>query len=215
LANIVFVPNAALGINCLCLKMNQTSASVGNGGEILSSASFGYGTYEFWARFGSTSSTPSGAGSAVSGGVSSTFLLSQTNGGGAGYVEIDSPECEGQNPTWAEYDVWYNSDSSGNTEPGGGNFTSQGSGNDSYLTISDLVSVFHYYGFIWSAGRIDFYLDGVLQGSDTSNIPTPGTGGDTPGIDINHYSCNDASWGGLATTSTQRYSYCQSVKYWV
>jgi hypothetical protein len=207
----------------LCLTLNQTAAGTSNGGEILSAASLfastglgGYGTYEFLVRFGSTSSTPTGTGSAVSGGVSSTFLLSQSNSGTTGYVEIDAPECEGQHATWAEYDIWFNSDSSGNVEPSGGNFVSQGSGNDSYSVVPTLATGFNYYGFIWSASRMDFYLNGVLQGSLTKGVPQAQTAaGNIPGIDCNHYGCNSSSWGGKATVGTTRYFYVSSIKFWV
>jgi hypothetical protein len=213
-ANISFPINTTTGAPCLCLALNQTSVTVSNGAEILSNQTFGYGTFEFCARFGSSSSTPNGSGSAVSGGVSSTFLISNNNSGTSGYVELDVPEVEGQHATWAEYDTWYNSDSSGNTEPEGGNFVSQGAGADSYLVVPSLVTGFNYYGIVWAAGKISYYLNGVLQGANTSNIPAPGTGGDVPAIDINHYGCNSSGWGGAATVGTPRYFYVQSVKYW-
>jgi hypothetical protein len=140
--------------------------------------------------------------------------MSQNNPGGTGYAEIDAPECEGQHPTWAEYDTWFNSGSSGNTQPSGGNFISQ-AGSDSYLVVPTAVTGFNYYGLIWSAGRIAYYLNGIFQGTNTKNIPTPGTGSNIPGIDINHYGCNSSSWGGKATVGTARYCYVQSVRYWV
>jgi hypothetical protein len=207
LANIVFIDGM------LCLVLNQPSAGVGNGAEILSVKAQGYGTYEVCCRHGSTSLTPTGVGSQVSGGISASFLMSENNGGGSGYVEIDAPEVEGQHP-WAEYDNWFNSDSSGNTEPSGGKFVSQGVGNDSYLSVPDIASAFHYYGFKWSAGRLDYYLDGVLQGSCTTNIPTPGTGGNEPGWDLNHYSTNSPSWGGVATVGIKRFFYIKSCNFW-
>ena len=221
-SNITFPINANTGTPCLCLTLNQTSSSASNGGEILSAASLfkstgfgGYGTYEFCARFGSTSSTPTGSGSAVSGGVSSTFLLSQSNSGGSGYIEMDIPEVEGQHATWAEYDTWYNSDSGGNTQPSGGNFISQGAGSDSYLNVPTLVTGFNYYGIVWAAGKISYYLNGVLQGTNTSNVPAATTvAGNIPGLDINHYGCNSSDWGGKATVGTSRYCYVESVKFW-
>jgi Bacterial Ig domain/Glycosyl hydrolases family 16 len=221
-ANITFPVDPNLGVPCLCLTLNQGSSSASTGGEILSAASLfastglgGYGTYEFYARFGSTSTTPTGSGSAVSGSVSSTFMLSQSNGGTTGYVEIDAPEVEGQHATWAEYDIWYNSDSGGNVEPSGGNFVSQGAGNDSYLVVPNLATGFNYLGFVWSSSSINFYLNGVLQGSLTTGVPQAQTAaGNIPGIDINHYGCNSSDWGGSATVGTNRYFYVQSAKYW-
>jgi beta-glucanase (GH16 family) len=140
--------------------------------------------------------------------------MSENNGGGAGYVEIDAPEVEGNHADRAEYDIWYNSDSGGNTEPQGGKFISQGAGNDSYLSVPDVAQVFHFYGLKWSAGRLDYYLDGVLVGSCTQNVPTPGVGGDTPGIDLNHYGCNSSGWGGAATVGVKRFMYVKSVNFW-
>jgi beta-glucanase (GH16 family) len=218
--NVTFPVDSTTGAPCLCETLHQTAAGTSDGGEILSAAGLysshgfgGYGTYEFCARFGSTSSTPSGSGSAVSGGVSSTFMLSQSNGGTTGYVEIDAPECEGQHATWAEYDVWFNSDSSGNTEPSGNGITSQGAGNDSYATIPTLATAFHYYGFVWTASSITYYIDGVEVGVLSKAI-SPGTGGNIPGLDINHYGCNSSSWGGNASVGVTRYSYVRSVSFW-
>lgn len=214
-SNISFPVDASTGVPCLCARLSQASAGASSGTEMLSVQPFGYGTYEFCSRMGSTSDTPNGSGGSVSGGVSSTFLISNDNSGTAGYVEIDAPECEGDHATWAEYDIWFNGDGSGdNHQPAGTGFHSQGAGSDTYLDIPDMVSAFHYYGFVWQAGRIDFYLDGVLQGSLTQGVPAPGTGGNTPAIDINHYGCNGTGWGGKATVGTSRYFYVRSAKYW-
>lgn len=215
-SNVTFPVDPVTGQPCLCLTLSQSSASASSGAEILSVQTFGYGTYEFCSRMGSSSSTPNGTGSAVSGGVSSTFLISNNNGGTAGYVEIDAPECEGTHATRAEYNVWFNGFGSGDSfQPTGPGFTSQGAGSDTYLSIPNMITAFNYYGFVWSAGRIDFYLNGVLQGSLTgSGVPVPGTGGDVPSIDINHYGCNGSGWGGTATVGTTRYFYVHSAKYW-
>lgn len=214
--NITFPINPNTNQPCLCLELSQSSASASSGAEILTNQTFGYGTYEFCSRMASTSTTPNGTGSAASGGVSSTFLISNNNGGTAGYVEIDAPECEGDHATWAEYDVWWNGNGSGdNAEPSGPGFKSQGAGADTYLDIANMVTGFNYYGFVWSAGRLDFYLNGVLQGSLTgSKVPVPGTGGNTPSIDINHYGCNGSGWGGAASVGVNRFFYVQSAKFW-
>lgn len=214
--NISFPIDPTTGVPCLCETLTQGSAGTSSGAEMLSVQSFGFGTYEFCSRMGSTSSSPHGAGGSVSGGVSSTFLISNNNGGSTGYVEIDAPECEGDHATWAEYDIWWNGNASGdNAQPSGTSFHSQGAGSDTYLIIPDMVSAFHYYGFVWQAGRLDFYLDGTLQGSLTgTKVPVPGTGGNTPAIDINHYGCNGTGWGGKATVGITRYFYVRSAKYW-
>lgn len=215
-ANITFPTDSITGVPCLCETLSQSSAGVSSGAEMLSVQAFGYGSYEFYSRMGSTSPTPNGSGNAVSGGVSSTFLISNNNGGGVGYVEIDAPECEGNHATFAEYDVWFNGDASGdNGQPSGPSFHSQGAGSDTYLVIPDMVTAYHFYGFVWAPNRIDFYLDGVLQGSLTGpKVPVPSTGGNTPAIDINHYGCNGTGWGGKATVGQTRYFYVRSAKYW-
>lgn len=214
--NISFPVDSSTGVQCLCEALSQPTASTSIGVEILSVQAFGYGTYEFCSRMGSTSATPNGGGTAVSGGVSSSFLISNDNGGNLGYVEIDAPECEGNHSTWAEYDIWWNGDSSGNnSQPIGGGFNSQGAGSDTFLIVPTLITSFNYYGLVWSSGRLDFYLNGVLQGTLAgSKVPIPGTGGNTPCIDINHYGCNGPNWGGKATVGTTRYFYIRSAKYW-
>lgn len=214
--NITFPIDPSTGVHCLCETLSQASAETSSGAELLSVQSFGYGTYEFQSRMGSTSGTPNGAGGSVSGGVSSTFLISNNNGGGVGYVEIDAPECEGDHSTWAEYDIWFDGDSAGhNAQPTGQGFHSQGTGSDTHLVIPDMVTAFHYYGFVWSKARLEFFLDGASQGILTGvKVPVPGTGGNTPVIDINHYGCNGTGWGGKATVNTSRYFYVRSAKYW-
>lgn len=214
-SNISFPIDLVTGGPCLCEKLSQSSASASSGAELLSKETFGYGTFEFCSRMGSNSGTPSGVGVAISGGVSSTFLISNDSGGTTGYVEIDAPECEGQHATWAEVDVWYNGNGSGNNaQPSGPGFHSQGAGSDTYFIIPDMPAAYHYYGFVWAEGKLDFYLDGTLQGSLTgAKVPVPGSGGNIPCIDINHYGCNGV-WGGKATVGVERFFYVRSAKYW-
>lgn len=215
-SNISFPVDASTGVPCLCARLSQASAGASSGTEMLSVQPFGYGTYEFCSRMGSTSDTPNGSGGSVSGGVSSTFLISNDNSGTAGYVEIDIPECEGDHATWAEYDIWFNGDSAGfNAQPSGPGFSSQGSGSDTFLVIPTMVTEFHFYGCVWAPGQLDIYLDGVLQGSLTgAKVPQPGTGGNPPTMDINHYGCNGTGWGGKASVGQTRYFYVRSAKYW-
>lgn len=215
-SNISFSIDPNTGVACLCEKLSQSSASASSGAELLSKETFGYGTFEFCSRMGSNSVTPNGVGIAISGGVSSTFLISNDNGGTVGYVEIDMPECEGDHATWAEYDVWFNGDASGdNAQPSGPGFKSQGAGSDTFLVIPNMVTDFNFYGCVWSPGQLDFYLNGVLQGSLTgAKVPVPGTGGNPPTMDINHYGCNGTGWGGKATVGVERFFYVRSAKYW-
>ncbi len=204
-ANTFKTANVNLSNGMLEEILTQSTTGTSNASEILSETTFSYGTFEFYARFGSTSPTPGGVGSTISGGVSSPFLINNSGTQGPGYTEIDAPEIEGI-PSRAgliNYAVYKDTN---NSVPTGGNFTS------GHIVLPGTAlpyTGFHYYGFIWSSGSIDVYLDGVYQGSDKTNIPVS-----PASIDINHYGCNFSQWGGLATVGVTRYFYVKSVKVW-
>jgi hypothetical protein len=197
--------NVRLSGGMLQEVLTQPTSTTANSAEITSETLFGYGTFEFYARFGSTSSTPLGAGTSVSGGVSSPFLINNSGQQGPGYTEIDVPEIEGLPARAANINYAVYRDT-GHTVPSGGNFTS------GFVRLPGGAlphTGFHYYGMIWSAGVVDIYLDGIYQGSDTSGVPV-----NPAVIDINHYGCNSTGWGGLATPGSTRYFYVASVKVW-
>jgi beta-glucanase (GH16 family) len=205
------------------MKMTQTSSTNCTGAEIVSqnalngSTGLGnYGTYEWRARWGSSSATPNGAGSAASGGVSSIFLYNGNNTTGVDYVEVDAPEAEGIYTTKAGYATFNGTGGGPNatTPPTGSGFTWDSViGDDSYMAVSGPDTGYHYYGLIWSSGSLVFYLDGVLQGSTTTNVPVPNLGGFITNIDCNHYGTNSAGFGGTWSSGT-RYAYVISIKYW-
>ena len=220
-SGFAFVPGGPLG-TCLSLKLYQTGASSSQwfGSEIISgdqntSNLLGYGAYEFYCRMGSSATTPTGLGSPVSGGVSSPFTINQYTSGGvpaAGYTELDAPEVEGYaaRSTWAQYRSYKDASTTGT--PAGGNFVTTGTG-ENYIVPASYGGVapaagFNYYGFIWAAGSWKIYLNGVLQGSTTTNVPV-----NPAWIDLNHYGTNSTTWGGTWSAGN-RYFYVQSVAFW-
>ena len=156
------------------------------GAEIRSKQPFGYGTYVWVARAASTSATPNGAGSAVSGTVTDVFNYIDNS-----QTEIDF-EYEGQSPSTLEmtnYSTVSNSQSTSTTVPGAD-------------------SSFHEYKFIWSAAKIEFYVDGTLVSTHTQHIPSA-----PAAALINLWGTNSKSFGGVATGGVTRYLYVSSFSY--
>ena len=181
----------------LRMELTQPTAGTSTGAEITTKLSFGYGTYEFSMRAGSTSPISSGTGTTESGQISSTFIIYNPPPTYASVTEIDAPEIEGlsaRNDN-IEWTVWKNSTA---TDP-----------TPEYNVVSNPEDGFHRYKFVWSATSIKFYIDGVLKSTCTSGIPTVAAV-----IDINFYGTNDTKWGGLATVGVTRYMYVNSVKFW-
>jgi endo-1,3-1,4-beta-glycanase ExoK len=185
-----FVPsNVDMSKGMLCLKLQQTQGSSGVlsvGGEIQSLTTYSYGTYEWVMRTSSTSSTPTGAGKAVSGQISAGFSFVNNS-----ETEIDF-EIEGQNPNTIWMTNWIS--------------TSQKQYSSIFLASPD--ASFHRYKFVWVPGKIDYYIDGVLVATHTSNVPS------APAyILINHWGTNSTGWGGVATINIERYLYVSSFTY--
>jgi len=175
------------GMLRLVLTQNVSGAlATSVGAEIRSKQQFGYGTYVWVMRAASTSATPNGAGSAVSGSVTDAFNYIDNS-----RTEIDF-EYEGQLPSTLEmtnYLTVTNSQSTSTSVPGAENS-------------------FHEYKFIWTAARIDFYVDGILVSKHTQHIPS------TPAAAlINLWGTNSKSFGGVATNGVARYLYVSSFSY--
>lgn len=67
---------------------------------------------------------------------------------------------------------------------------------------------FHTYQFVWSASSIEFYIDGVLAGTETAVVPS------APAyVMMNLWGTNSADWGGLATTGVTRVMYVSKFQY--
>jgi beta-glucanase (GH16 family) len=197
-SNVTFSPrNIDLSGGSLRLELTQPTAGTSTGAEITTKLSFGYGTYEFSMRAGSTSPTSSGTGTTESGQISSTFIIHNPPPSYASITEIDAPEIEGLSArnNDIEWTVWKNSVATNPTPE--------------YNVVKNPEDGFHLYKFVWSPTSIKFYVDGVLKSACTSGIPTVAAV-----IDINFYGTNDVEWGGLATVGVTRYMYVNSVKFW-
>ncbi len=197
-SNVTFSPkNIDLSGGSLRMELTQPTAATSTGAEITTKLSFGYGTYEFSMRAGSTSPTSSGTGRTESGQISSTFIIHNPPPTYASITEVDAPEIEGLSARNddIEWTVWKNSTA---TDP-----------TPEYNVLLNPEDAFHRYKFVWSATSIKFYIDGVLKSTCTSGIPTVAAV-----IDINFYGTNDTKWGGLATVGVTRYMYVNSVKFW-
>ena len=197
-SNVTFSPgNIDLSGGNLRMELTQPTSGTSTGAEITTKLSFGYGTYEFSMRAGSTSPSSSGTGKTESGQISSTFIIHNPPPSYASITEIDAPEIEGLSArnNDIEWTVWKNSAA---TDP-----------TPEYNVVLNPEDGFHRYKFVWSATSITFYIDGVLKSTCTSGIPTVAAV-----IDINFYGTNDTKWGGLATVGVTRYMYVNSVKFW-
>lgn len=186
-----FTPaNVDLSQGMLCLKLEQQQGGTGvisTGAELQSKQTFGFGTYEWVMRTSSTSTTPYGEGSAVSGQISSGFTFID-----ASTTEIDF-EIEGQNPDTVWMTNWLG--------------TSLKQYSDTSLPAPAAGS-FHRYKLVWSPSEIDYYVDGVLVSTHTEDIPQ------VPAyVMINHWGTNSTGWGGLATVGVSRYMYISSFTY--
>lgn len=191
------VGNIDLSGGNLRMELTQPTAGTSTGAEITTKLSFGYGTYEFTMRAGSTSPTSNGAGTTESGQISSTFIIYNPPPTYASITEIDAPEIEGlpARNNDIEWTVWKNSFY---TDP-----------TPEYNVVQNPEDGFHQYKFVWSASSIDFYIDGILTSKCTSGIPSAAAV-----IDINFYGTNSTKWGGLATVGVTRYMYIKSVRFW-
>jgi Glycosyl hydrolases family 16/IPT/TIG domain len=176
----------------LRIKVTQTYNSSGGiasvGGELQSKNTLGFGTYEWFMRASSTSSTPTGSGVAVSGQISSGFIFVNKS-----QTEIDTPEIEGQNPGTLWWTSWTSVTTKQSTSSQAPFAPEQG---------------FHSYKCVWTRTSIMFYVDGVLVSTHTGVVPQ------TPAFAmINHWGTNSTGWGGLATPNITRYMFVRSFSF--
>lgn len=177
-----------LATGMLRLKLTQSvsgAQAISTGSEIRSKQLFGYGTYVWVARAASTSATPHGAGSAVSGTVTDVFNFIKDS-----ETEIDF-EYQGQSPSTLEMT----------------NYSTVSHSQSSSTPASGADSSFHEYKFAWCAGKIEFYLDGTLVSTHTEHIPSA-----PAAVLINLWGTNSPSFGGVATPGTS-YLYVSSFSY--
>lgn len=186
-----FTPaNVDLSQGMLCLKLEQQQGEndvISIGAELQSKQAFGFGTYEWVMRTSSTSTTPYGEGSAVSGQISSGFTFID-----ASTTEIDF-EIEGQNPDTVWMTNWLG--------------TALKQYSDTPL-LTPPAAGFHRYKLVWLSNEIDYYVDDVLISKHTEDIPQ------VPAyVMINHWGTNSTGWGGVATVGVRRYMYISSFTY--
>jgi beta-glucanase (GH16 family) len=181
--------NVDLSTGMLRLKLTQSvsgALAISTGAEIRSKQLFGYGTYVWVARAASTSPRPHDVGSAVSGTVTDVFNFINDS-----ETEIDF-EYEGQSPSTLEMT----------------NYSTVANKQSASTRISDADSSFHEYKFVWSAAKIEFYVDGTLVSAHTEHIPSA-----PAAVLINLWGTNSASFGGVATPGATTYLYVSSFSY--
>jgi beta-glucanase (GH16 family) len=178
-----------LSTGMLRLKLTQSvsgSLATSVGSEIRSKQLFGYGTYVWTARAASTSATPHGTGSAVSGTVTDVFNFIDNS-----TSEIDF-EYQGQTPSTLEMT----------------NYSTVSHSQSTATHVPSADSSFHEYKFVWSAAKIEFYVDRNLVSTHTEHIPSA-----PAAILINLWGTNSKSFGGVATDGATSYLYVSSVSY--
>jgi beta-glucanase (GH16 family) len=173
----------------LRLKLTQNisgglATSVGS--EVRSKQLFGHGTYVWTARAASTSAIPQGTGSAVSGTVTDLFNFIDDS-----KTEIDF-EYQGQTPSILEMT----------------NYSTVPHHQSTSTPVPGADSSFHEYKYVWTAAKIEFYVDGNLVSTHTENIPSA-----PAAILINLWGTNSKSFGGVATDGATSYLYVSSVSY--
>src|SRR5882724_1450675 len=178
-----------LSTGMLRLRLTQTVSgklATSVGAEIRSKQLFGYGTYVWVARAASTSETPTGAGSAASGCVTDVFSFINDS-----ESEIDF-EYQGQTPSTLEMT----------------NFSTVSHSQSTSTPVAGADSGFHEYKYVWSAAKINFYVDGSLVSTHTEHIPSA-----PAAVLINLWGTNSASFGGVATNGVARYLYVSLFSY--
>jgi len=193
--------NVDLSTGMLRLKLDQAGGPTNytsSGAELSTIASFGYGTYRFIYRASSTAATPQATGSTISGSITGLFNYRDTLP--TSYCEIDF-EVEGQTYQDRHKQVaftnWTDNDYDPPTNPTQGYST----GHTPWANFIDCR-------WVWTAGRIDYYVGEVLRHTATTNVPVP-----SAPIFINHWGTHNINFGGTATVSTPRYLYVSYVSF--
>jgi endo-1,3-1,4-beta-glycanase ExoK len=156
------------------------------GAEIRSKQLFGYGTYVWMARAASTSATPHGAGAAASGSVTDVFNFINDS-----ESEIDF-EYQGQSPGTLEMT----------------NYSTVSKSQSTTTPVTGADGGFHEYKYVWSAAKIEFYVDGALASTHTEHIPSA-----PAAVMVNLWGTNSPLFGGVATHGVTRYVYVRSFSY--
>ncbi len=187
----IFKPNMIdMRYRMLGLKMTQVNGPNGIqsiGAELQYSKLCGYGTYQWIMRASSTASTPSGRGNAFSGSISGLFNYVNHS-----TTELDF-EIEGSRPNVIQLTTWS---------------TINSSQESAYYMGTPLDAAFYRYKYIWTPGKVQYFIEDVLIGTHTKNVPS------TPAYPmINHWGTNDTIWGGTATPGIDRWMWVSNFNY--
>lgn len=194
--------HVSLASGMLSMLLTQTTGTVdGNSAGVISRGAMiytnfvcGYGMYEWTMRMSSTADSPPAYGEPVSGSVSAGFIYVNNS-----QTEIDF-EFSGMDPDTLWLVNWLNPNP--RQDPTEANETYTG------IYPFDSTGVFHNYKFVWSKGKISYYIDGVKKADHTNNVPT------APAyFMINTWGTDSANWGGTATLDTPRYIYVSKAAY--
>ncbi len=181
--------NVDLSSGMLRLSLTQKASEAGTistGAEIRSKQLFGYGSYVWVARAASTSATPRGPGSAVSGTVTDVFNFINDS-----ETEIDF-EYQGQTPATLEMT----------------NYSTVAHNQATTTPLPGADQSFHEYKFVWTAGKVEFYVDGTLVSTHTEHVPSA-----PAAVLINLWGTNLKEFGGIATHGVTSYLYVSSFSY--
>ncbi len=110
------------------------------------------------------------------------------------------------NDSESEIDFEYQGQSPGTLEMT--NYASVSKSQSTSVPVAGADSGFHEYKFIWSAAKIEFYVDGTLVSTHTEHIPSA-----PAAVMVNLWGTNSASFGGVASSGVTRYLYVSSFSY--
>ncbi len=194
--------NVSLAGGMLSIALYQANGTVdsnpngvvSHGGLIYSKATCGYGTYEWTMKMSSEAICPTCIGLVDSGSVSAGFLYVNNS-----QTEIDF-EFSALTPDSLWLVNWLNPNP--RQDPTSANETFD------QVTPFDSTSGFHTYTFVWSPGKISYYIDGIWKADHTTNVPSAAAY-----FMINHWGTDSNNWGGPATVGPIRYLYVSHASY--
>jgi len=199
-----FTPeNVDFSPGMLRLKLVQSTTAdgiVSYGASIQSKEKFSYGQYQFVMRMASTSATPSGRGSELSGSVSSAFIFVNN-----AETELDI-EYLGDRAGLLHLSNWRNTEPS--QHPSGGFEGFNDIRQYEKIPFRGAADAFHMYVIEWKPSVVKWYIDGKQVASHDTDVP------EAPAyIKLNLWGTNRKEWGGVATPGTARYMYIRNVSF--
>ena len=186
----------------LSLQLSITSDSFGlrsSGGLVYTRNKYGFGTYEWCARMSSTSETPTGKGVPLSGGVSAGFIYVNNSETEIDFEQAYADDGFGSSRLWLYMANWRNLKPWYTALPA-----------DPYLDDPNRpppYAGFKLYRFVWARNYIDFYVDGELLATHTTNVPKAAAH-----VIMNHWGTNSPWFGGEAVDGV-RYFYVDWVRH--